>query len=27
LSDLAFTMGDTDNERHYREQVYGSLME
>jgi tetratricopeptide (TPR) repeat protein len=27
LSDLAFTMGDADNERHYREQVYGSLME
>ena len=27
LSDLAFTMGDADNERHYREQVYGSLAE
>ena len=27
LSDLAFTMGDANNERHYREQVYGSLAE
>jgi tetratricopeptide (TPR) repeat protein len=25
LSDLFFTMGDVENERYYREQVYGSL--
>jgi len=27
LSDLAFVTGDTDNERYYREQVYGRLTE
>jgi hypothetical protein len=25
-SELAFSMGDVDNERYYREQVYGSLV-
>jgi hypothetical protein len=27
LSDLSFKMGDVENERYYREQVYGSLVE
>jgi hypothetical protein len=27
LSDLYFLMGDPQNERHYRERVYGSLGE
>jgi len=27
LSDLYFLLGDSDNERHYRERVYGSLEE